>query len=123
MNKKDLAMNHNSSYQVIPLGVVQRTQGCFCFAGIAVEEGRDLPPLLVKANVQTQAYACFTCESTEPGIQFILEHLFHTWLPHSGLHELPDTVIFENRGLASWLIYWPFGTQTGPAAPVIHAKS
>jgi tRNA (adenine37-N6)-methyltransferase len=25
MNKKDLAMNHHSSYQVIPLGVVQRT--------------------------------------------------------------------------------------------------
>jgi AraC family transcriptional regulator len=86
-------------------------QGCFCFAGVPAEETRDIPVWLGKICVQEQEYACFTCESLEAHLHFIVAHLFHSWLPHSGLHELPDTVHFENLGPSSWLIYLPAGKQ------------
>ena len=88
-----------------------QAQGCFFFAGTTAEEAGDLAPLFVRAKVHAQVYACFTCACTEEDLHLILEHLFHTWLPHSGLHDLPDTALFEKRGSTAWLIYLPVSTQ------------
>jgi len=83
------------------------TRGCLCFAGVLAEKVKSIKVRLVNVTLDEKDYACFTCEGSESNLQLILEHLFHTWIPHSRLSQLPDEVLFEKNGPTSWRIHLP----------------
>lgn len=85
--------------------------GCLCFAGVRAHELGDAPPWLARAGAPAQEYACFRCAGPEAHLAPILQHIFHTWMPHSRLHQLPNLVVFEQQSSQLWLIYLPLGQQ------------
>lgn len=89
-----------------------QAQGCLCFAGILTQELGDSPAWLARATVSAQAYAYFRCAGPEAHLPPILAHIFHTWMPHSRLHQLPNFVAFEQQSPQLWLIYLPLDQQT-----------
>jgi AraC family transcriptional regulator len=88
-----------------------QTEGCLAFAGVPAEELMGTQVRLAKMVLPENVYACFACESRESHLSFILEHLFHTWMPHSHLPTLPDIVLFKRVDPDSWLVLLPIDRQ------------
>lgn len=88
-----------------------QTEGCLAFAGVPAEGFRGTQVRLAKMVLPEGVYASFTLGSPEPHLSFILEHMFHTWMPHSHLPTLPDMVLFKRVEPDSWLVLLPIDRQ------------
>lgn len=84
-----------------------QVQGCLSFAGSLAQELKARPDWLANVSIAAQEVASFRFAGAESQLHLILEHIFHTWFPHSRLPQLPNTVMFENEGPGYWSISVP----------------